>query len=216
MIRVSEVVEKILQEDEIALEALRAGILNLSAYAQKIHPRVTKEALKPVKKGTLVVALSRAMKSVNNIPPLKSKVIIQDLSIKSPLFEVTFERTSRNLKRISELPKEWFTENFFTITEGIGEVTIIVAEKMKGQLLNHFSVKPKGQYSDLVAVTIRFKEEDYTEEPNMIFTLVSALASKRINLKEIVSTFTEISFIVKQSDRYVTTEALQQFFDKST
>ena len=215
MIKASETVENILLKDELALESLRAGILNLSAYAQKIHPEVVRQALKPVRKGTIVVALSRFVKNINNISPLKPKVIIQDLSIKSPLFEVTFEKTSKNLKRVSELPKTWFTEGFITITEGVGEITIIIAEKMKQQLLNHFNVKPKGQYSDLVAVTIRFKEEDYVDEPNMIFTLVSALASKRINLKEVVSTFTEISFIVKQSDRHSTTEALQQFFDKS-
>ena len=57
MIKASETVENILLKDELALESLRAGILNLSAYAQKIHPEVVRQALKPVRKGTIVVAL---------------------------------------------------------------------------------------------------------------------------------------------------------------
>ena len=215
MIQVSEIVEEIIQGDEIALEALRAEVLNLSAYAQKILPEVERKALKPVRKGTIVVALSRAMKNIAKVADLRPKVIIQDLSIKSPLFEVTFERTANNLEQVSELPKEWFAEDFFTITEGLGEITIITTEKMEEQLLHHFSVAPKGQYNNLVAVTIRFKEEDYIEEPNMIFSLVSALASKRINLIEIVSTFTEISFIVRKKEMDLTMSTLQQFFEKT-
>ena len=58
----------------------------------------------------------------------------------------------------------------------------------------------KGHYDNLSAITVRFIEKDYIEVPNMIYTLVSALAVKHINLIEIVSTFTEISFIVSQQD----------------
>lgn len=215
MVRISKIVEDILLADEIALEALREGILNLSAYARKILPEVERETFKSVRNGTIVVVLSRALKNIGNLPRLKTKVVIQDLSIKSPLFEVAFEKTAKNLERVSQLPRAWFTEDFFTTTEGLGEITIIATERMKTQLLNHFSVKPKGLYDNLVAITIRFKGEDYIEEPNIIFTLVSAIASKRINLIEIVSTYTEISFIVRKTEMHTTTEVLQHFFDKT-
>lgn len=213
MITVAKSVEEIIQADDLGLEALRAGILNLSAYAQKILPLVEEQTMKPVELGTIVVALSRiSANTLEAIPPLKPDVHIQDMSIKTPLCELTFERTMANSEKLSKLPKAWFYEEFFTVTQGLGEVTIICLATMKEKVLQHFFEKPKGIYNNLVAVTIRFKEEGYIEEPNMIFTLVSALASKRINLIEIVSTFTEISFIVRDKEMNQTVQVLQRFF----
>jgi len=214
MIRIAEITEEILEGDEIALEALRAGILNLSAYAKQILPKIESKTLQPVRKGSVVVALSRSAKNIGDIPPLKPKVVIQDLSIKSPLFVATFERTAKNLEKVSELPKAWFADDFFTITEGVGEITLISSEKLKNKLLNYFSVRPKGQYKGLVAVTIRFKAKVYTDVPNMIFTLMSAIAGKRINLMEVISTYTELSFVVRKSATQNIIEVLEQFFDR--
>ena len=61
---------------------------------------------------------------------------------------------------------------------------------------------------------MRFVEEEYIEVPNMIYALVAALASKRINLIEIVSTFTEISFIVRQKDMSKTVDILKEHFSQ--
>jgi len=61
---------------------------------------------------------------------------------------------------------------------------------------------------------VRFVEEEYIEVPNMIYALVAALASKRINLIEIVSTFTEISFIVRQKDMSKTVDILKEHFSQ--
>ena len=46
----------------------------------------------------------------------------------------------------------------------------------------------------------------------MIYTLVASIATKRINLIEIVSTFTEISFIVRQTDMRATIDILNANF----
>ena len=212
MITITQAVGEIIQKDEVALEALRADILNFSAYAQTILSEVEKRTFRSVQPGSIVVALYRLSKNIDQIPPLRPTVNIQDLSIKTSLCEVTFDRTADTLERVTLLPKEWYRKGFFTLTQGLREITIICSEQLKNQIINHFSAKPKGVYDNLVAITLSFDEEEYLEQPNMIFSLVSALAGKRINLIEVVSTFTEISFIVRKTEMNVTVEVLQQFF----
>ena len=56
---VAAIVREIIDESEIALSALQAGILNLSAFAKKIQGDVSKRAQKNVTTGSIVVALSR-------------------------------------------------------------------------------------------------------------------------------------------------------------
>ena len=189
--------------------------MNLSAYANKIQPIVSEKTYKPVSKGAIVTALSRMRDELGKVPPLRPIVKIEDMSIKSPLIEISFEKTTKFVELTSQLDSKLLLQsNFYTITYGVSEITLILSENLEKQILNHFKIKPKGVYKKLVAITVRFVEQEYIEVPNMIYTLVSALASKRINIIEIVSTFTEISFIVREKDMKDTIEVLKQFFSK--
>lgn len=213
MIKISDVVFEIIQSDEVALEAIRMGLLNLSAYARQILPLVAERTHKPVSRGAIVTALSRMKDRLNNIPPLQPLVKIEDMSIKSPLVEISYEKTAKTVELASKLnSKSLLGGNFFTVTYGVGEISFIVSEKLKGFILKNFNIAPKAIYDELVAVTVRFNKEDYVEVPNVIYTLVSTLARRRINIIEIISTFTEISFIVRKKEMIQTTDALKFFF----
>jgi len=213
MIKIASVVSDIISNDEIALESLRSGILNLSAYARLITPGVEKKLYKHVRRGTIVTALSRLVSDMANTPSLRPHVKIEDISIKSPLVELSFDKSSQLIKEVNSFRSSLDTDkNFFTVTQGFGEVTIIMPEVLLTKALTHISQKPKSKYTALVAVNIRIIADNYIETPNMIYSLVATLAAKRINLIEIISTYTEISFIVNQSDMERTVDALKNHF----
>lgn len=212
MKKIAEIVTEIVVGDEIALEALRSGTLNLSAYAGRVRPTVEQSLYKEVRKGSIVTALSRLTQKVASVPALRVQVHIKDMNIKSPLGEITYERTSQLTTKISRVVSKYAEKGLFTVTLGVGEVTLILAQEIKSNVMKDIGVKPNGQYNDLVAITVRFAEEKYIEVPNMIYTLMSTLASKRINLIEIVSTFSEISFIVRHKDMKETIDILKNNF----
>ena len=212
MITIAKTTAEILYGDEVAREALVAGVLNLSAYAKKLKPKIEKRLYKNIRVGSIVTALSRLAVIAGKVPSLRATVKIEDMSIKSPLCELTYEKTEEVSLVISKLGINFSGHGFFTSTQGIGEVTLIAAQDHKADMLKQIGVTPKGEYNNLAAVTVRFNEGQYVEIPNMIYTLVSALAVKRINLVEIVSTFTEISFIVRQEDMNQVVEVFRTNF----
>jgi len=213
MITIPTAVLDIIQGNEIALESLRAGILNLSAYARQIQPEIEKKLIKRVPRGTIVTALSRLLPKLSDIHPLRPLVRIEDIGIKSPLVELCFDKSTETIKEINLFRNSISPDNsFFTVTQGFGEVTLIMPENLKTKALSAIKHRPKGQYDNLVAVTIRIVAADYIETPNMIYTLTAALAAQRINLIEIVSTYTEISFIVRQSDMKKTIDVFKDLF----
>lgn len=214
MIKIAEVVKDLLLNNEVALESYRKGLLNLSSFADLIKPDIEKRLYKPIKKGTVVTALSRMANELPKIPPLKPEIYIQDISIKSPLIEITYEKSTDNINSITKVTKlsSKYQNLIFSITQGVGEISLIAHQSLKQDITAKFNTKPKGIYTDLVAITIRFDESKYIEVPNMIYTLVASIATKRINLIEIVSTFTEISFIVRQTDMRATIDILNANF----
>ena len=123
MIKISQITLEILNSDEIALESLSQGILNLTAYAKKIKSLIEKRLYKPVRVGSIVTALSR-LSADTTVTSLKVPVRIEDMSIKSPLCELSYERTNNITKGISDLVIKYSGQGFFTSTQGIGEVNI--------------------------------------------------------------------------------------------
>ena len=202
MIKVSDVVREITLSSEIALSALSDGYLNLSAYAKLIKPEVERRARKPVSVGSIVVALSRLAGSLKAQEPLLPEVQLENLSVKSGLVEITFDKTRENRDRIEQLfqDKSFAAADFFTLTHGIGELSIVVPEGLKNSVLALYKdQKPKLILGNLASLTVRF-DERYLWIPNVIYALLRPLALNRVDVIEIVSTFTELTFLLNQRD----------------
>lgn len=210
MITVASAVEDLITGDDLALESLRSGHLNLSAYAQQIHAQVEAQTQKPVRVNTISVALSRLSPKLTKADPLKPTISINSLSVASPLVAITYERTRNHYQQaLSFLATHQQDKSFSAVTGGNREITIILpdpfAQELKNQLKN-----PKAYMEKLVAVTVTFSSV-YLQIPNALYTLLYSLAQKRLNLIEIVSTYTEITFVVEDHNLDPTIKALKPF-----
>ncbi len=211
MIRITDVVEEIIYEDGFVIEAIQRGVLNISAYAKKIHNGVETKTFKPVKIGTIIVALNRISKKVSRTNSLTPFVKISTMSVTSLLAEISYEKTSHTLQRLNNLDNSLLKDkDFFTVIEGLNEITIICSTEVKDAICKHFSINPKVKIDNLVAVSVRFSSE-YINIPNTIYSLVSQLANRHINVIEIVSTYTELTFIVYKNDMERTVQSLNHY-----
>ncbi len=220
MIKISTVVQDVLYSSEVALSAFHDGYLNLSAYAKTIRREVEARAKKPVRIGSIVVALSRMDKTQKTREKRKillPEVRIEDLSVKSGLAEVTYERTAANIARLRELYRDPAinASDFFMVTQGAGEITIVALETTLPHIMTAARpARPKSTVRNLVGLTARFNER-YIKIPNVVFVFVRHLALKHINIVEIVSTYTELTFIIDQRDLQEAFLTLNELF-KST
>ncbi len=198
MITTAQVSLDIIQSDQVHFEALRRRTLNLRAYAKLIQPRVEAEAKKSVSIASIVVALSRIRKSLKEIAPLRPQVSIENLSIKADLSVITYEKTAENLVFLSKITSfQHRDKDFLVVAEGIAEITIVGDVQKINEIEKTLKTNRKARFDDAVAVTIHF-DQKYVEIPNVLFNFVSNLAIKRVNLLQIVSNLTEVSFIVEQ------------------
>ena len=199
---VAAVVREIIDESEIALSALQSGVLNLSAYAKKIQGDVSKRAGKNVTTGSIVVALSRYEYDAKKKTPLTPDVLVESISTRSNLTEVTFARTQSIRARLKDVHENQnlLEADILTVTSGVREVSLTVPTTLEKEVLEIFSDnEPTLILHDLACLTIRFPAR-YLHTPNTIFTLLRPLALNRINIVEVVSTYTELSVVVAEQD----------------
>ncbi len=210
MLTVIQAVRQILFSSDIPLESFRMGILNLSAYAALIHEEVEQKTKKNVQTNTITVALSRLQKELTKVPALRSEFQLQQLSIQPDLIDITYEKTIANMKGIRKLAEITQNISFLTFSEGVNEITIITPRQHISVVMSCFSDQPKAAYEHLVGISVKFGEE-YLPQANLIYSILGALASHRINLMEIVSTYTELTMVIEEKDMRVAVEALEKY-----
>lgn len=213
MINIATVVEDTLMHDDVALAAARRGWLNFSSYARSIRPHIQDVLMKDVQEGSIVTALSRlaAAHAQKEQPEIGSDTI-QSLAVHSNLEGITYERSDLISARIRETYNRINANNktFLTVTQGINEITILaeaqVAQVFRDKLKDTSKIYDK---RNLVGITAKFALGNL-EIPNLIFALTRRLAYKSINIIEIVSTATELTYIIERSDLAAALEQLQK------
>lgn len=203
---IASYVREIVDESEVVLTALSEGVLNLSAFAKRIRGDVSRRAKRDVAVGTIVVALCRYEFDAKKRAPLCPKVKIESISTRSALAEVTFTKSAANRARLRALyENEKLAEaDMFTVTSGIREISLIIPAALMADVLKVFKGdKPTMVQDELASLTLRFPSR-YLHTPNTTFALIRPLALNRINIVEVVSTFTELTVVVAEKDLQAT------------
>jgi hypothetical protein len=202
MRKVSDIVRDLVFSSEPELTVLSRRLLNLSAYAKRIRSDVERRARKPVQVGTIVVALSRLSKELTEEDPLLPRVQLDAIAVKSNLAEIAFNKTPDNKRRAQKLyiEKEFVQADFLTVTYGASEISIFAPITLVQPVLKNFKPdKPKLLLDQLAALTVQISER-YIQTPNMFFALLRSIAVRKLNIVELISTFTELTFLVNQKD----------------
>lgn len=201
MIKIQPIVKEIILNDLEASMALTRGYMNMSSYAYQIKSKVEEKAKKSVTITSLVVSLSRIRKEINKTKPLIQKVKIKNITTKLPLSEITYDNKENILEKMESLHKNVLisSEDFFAVTMGTSEIDIICSANLENKILKHLKLKPKWTNHNFAAIGISYGSEVFGT-PNIFFSLLSITAKARINIEELISTPTELTFIVAEKD----------------
>ena len=210
MITITAIVKELIEEDETAFEALRRRLLNCNAYARQIHKKVEAKRMETVKTETIASVLRRLEGELKDCPPLIPHIPINNISIKSPLSELTYSVNDFDFKVLEKITRKFKNaEDFISITQGNREITIICSPNIFEALKKAMPQEPNFIFKNLGAVSAQFPVEFYPE-PNLVYSMISQVAKKHIDIIELISTYTEIIFIVKEEELSQTFEQLRK------
>ena len=203
MVTVSHLVEKIIEQKPFIQEALSNGIINNAALADQMLPEIEKELKKKVKFSAVNMAIRRLSEKLEQSFISKAKFDKNsDITLKSNLIEITVYKMEDSQEYIKELYSlvDIKGGDFLTITQGLHELMIITNEKYEKKILGMFPNKLiKKSIKNLSSITINIPEESI-ETIGLFYIVTRALNWENINIVDIVSTFTEMTFIINEED----------------
>ncbi|MBD3362170.1 hypothetical protein GF362_00440 [Candidatus Dojkabacteria bacterium] len=202
MITVSEIVKNYIKSTPYIEEALNLDLINVSALAREIQPYVREETMKNIKLGAIIMAIKRYKPEIKKGTNQINKILnnLGDITIKSNLYEFTFQNSSTLISNLKDFILNLNNDprNYFIISQGIFEITIIVNKKLVDLVSKKF--KDENSVFELNAISaISIKlPPDNLNIPGVYYSILKALAWEDVNLIDIVSTSNELILIITE------------------
>lgn len=190
-----------LNEEPEIYEALRRDCLNLNAYSRQIIDSVQKDLYKQINHNSLVMALSRLSKKIQNQPSLIPKVKVDRIKIEPNIMVSTFwknDEIHNKLKNFENLAQS-SKNNFFTLVDNGSDLTLFCKEELGQMILSKIKEDPIRKTDNTVAISVKF-DDKFEDIPNTLYAILRKLVVPKVNLIEIVSTTYELTLIVSKDD----------------
>jgi aspartokinase len=202
MVTISHIVEKLINDRVFIQEPISKGIVSHGSLAKQLKPEIEKELGKEVKTHAIVMAIRRYAESFKE----KYKEIVFDYSseiiLKTDMCDIAVLRSPSLLNKLKRLYDivDFEKGDILNIIHGRHEVSVVTNERYREKLLNILKgEKILNLENNLVSLTLTFSK-DFLHTPGVIFNVVRNIAWENINIFEIVSTNTELTFILNKKD----------------
>lgn len=219
MITIAEALETLIKESIYLEDAITKNLINYSALARELKPEVESITKKEVKESALIMALNRRAKTYTTQNPINNMFkTMPNMIVRSNLFELTIANSKTLVEKQRQILEQVNNHNdtFITITSGVFETTIIASSQIKSVIESSLKDEEKiALIDDLASITLQLTEE-IVITPGSYSSVLKTLAWKNINVIEVVSTYHELTLILKNKDADKAFSALKQKFTPFT
>jgi len=210
----SQLVQELLERELYIFELLKEDLLNVSALARKFLPSIKKQNPKATIE-SIIISIQRCIEhhKEQNITKNTRKIISScQLTTRNDVAHITYKRNEQTLQELSQIAKkiQWDQEEIFFVNQGSGEVTIIIDEK------NYDKISKRGTIEEthnLALISVKETLQDHLppsiEVPGIYSYFISRLSQSSVNILEIISTYSQLTFIIRGEDLLRSHELLQ-------
>lgn len=212
MVTVSNIVQKLVDDRVFIQESMHKNIISFALLAKQLKPEVQSILGKQVKKHAIEMALRRYSEKLKQNHKNISFDYSSDIIMKTQICDISVQKTPY---LVSMLKKMYDIVNFekgdiLNIIQGNFEVSIITNERNKKKFIELLkNEKIQNIEENLVSLSMTFSK-DFLYTPGVIFNIIRNIAWNNINIFEIVSTNTELTFILHKKDAMKGYNALEK------
>jgi len=203
-VTVSHLVKKIVGENSFLMEAMGKELISYGNLAEQLKQEIEKELGKKIKEPAIIMALRRYADDLRDFDKKTRRFRFEgEILMRTNIMDFNIVKSNSLLNKIKNLYGliDFERGDVLNIILGNNEVSIITNEKYKEKLSNFLKgEKIINKEFDVVSLTLSFRSKDFIYTPGVVFTAVRNLAWNNINILEIVSTMTELTFILKKKD----------------
>jgi aspartokinase len=212
MVTVSHLVQKIVEDKVFIQEPMSRGIISYGSLAEQIKPEIEEELGKKIKTHAVVMALRRYSEKIKKTHQKIKFNYTSEIIMKTDICDISVLRSPTLLNKLKKLYDivNFETGDILNIIHGRYEVSIVTNERYREKTLKFLeNEKIINLEKNLLSLTLTFPKE-FLYTPGVIFNVVRNVSWENINIYEIVSTNTELTFIINKKDAIKGYKALEK------
>lgn len=205
-------VREVVDNEPSLKTGLAQGLMNLSQMARYIHPAVEARTQKSVRIDAIAMALSRLRSELPQLAEAAGIRLADRITIQRGLAVMTYPKTARLQEGLVHLDQLLRPQGrYFTLTEGIREVTLIVEEGSLEAAREVLGERRPRVTPGIASLSISLSEENLTT-PGILYRILQPLALQGINVAEVASTTTEFHLYIAEGDVLLALDSLYATF----
>jgi hypothetical protein len=213
---VSQYVRRLIQLDPCLDSALRRGFANASAVARILRPQVEALIGASVTEGSVLAALKRMRRpELSGGPelPVARVLSASRLDLKTGLGKIVLRRTPQVADALGELAAR-HRRMFLQVLQGISSYTVVHESRLRDEILRSVpSGSVLAESSGLAALTV-VSPPEISETPGVVSALLQRLASRGVNVEEVVSCHVDTIIIVRSEEGGRAFDSLQELISE--
>ena len=216
MVTISHVVQKLISDRVFVQEPMSRGIVSYGSLAEQLKPEVEEELGKEVKTHAIVMALRRYTEILKEKHKKISFDYSSEIIMKTDICDIAVLRSPTLLNKLKHLYDivNFEIGDILNIIHGRYEVSVVTNERYREKSLDFLKgEKILNVEKNLVSLTLTFSK-DFLYTPGVIFNVARNIAWENINIYEIVSTNTELTFIIHKKDAMKGYKALEKLIQQ--
>jgi aspartokinase len=212
MVTVAHIVKKLVGGRPVLVETMNEGIINYAALAETMHKEIEGEVGKKVKRSAIVMAIRRYAEEMKPLARIKPKSFFgTEILLKSGIVDIAVTKSGTLPAKLEKLYKvvDFRKGDILNLIHGNNEVGIITNEKNLEKIMKILEFEEvlfKEQELAFIALSM---SRDHLYTPGVIFQPVRKLMWDNVNIYEIISTSTELIFIIAKKDASKAYNSLQ-------
>ena len=217
MVTISQIAKKAVDNSQFMHECLGKDMLSYTNAAQYLKPRIESELGRKVKLSAIIMALRRyGEEIIRKYESVSSFDYRSDVTLKGGIVDIAIQRSPSIFAKLKQLYNATNYEkgDVMNIIHGDHEISLVTNERHREKVLKILEYeKILNSERNLVQLSLRFPK-DFIHTPGVILQLTRVLNWENINIFEIVSTLTEVNFIISENDAIKGYRALQDLVSR--
>jgi aspartokinase len=202
---ISEITTDLVKKNPFISEALKEGIVNISAYARQIIPIIEKEYGDEVKLTAVVMAIQRMDFGTLSYESKKLKSLfkkIKDIQVRGHLISFTLRLSPTIQRKVAKIFDKYAGRNdlMITFTQGVFEGTLMFPSS-ESKAIESMLEKEQILHMEknLTAFVILLPPENISLS-GVYYAILKQLAWEGINIVDVISTANEFTLLVRDKD----------------
>jgi len=217
---IARIVEDLISENPMMEDYLARGLINQSALARSILPRIERELGEKPNPQAAIMAIKRYARSAQKkkyLGDIKGVLAGCTLNLKSGVTDIAVELRENLFPLFKELSKKVKPGRgeVLSFVQGFAEAAIIVDDKYADFLLSHLNKRDILVVEKDLVVLYILAPPEFWDVPGIIAYITGQVSARGVNIVDIVTTQTELSLILYKKDASVAFETINRIIEGS-